>query len=32
MARYVMSQEAIDFVKGVRAANRKWGYIYGKRS
>ena len=23
MARYVMSQEAIDFVKGVRAANRK---------
>ena len=26
MARYVMSQEAIDFVKGVRAANRKWGY------
>lgn len=23
MARYVMSQEAIDFVKGVRAVNRK---------
>ena len=23
MARYVMSQEAIDFIKSVRAANRK---------
>ena len=28
MARYVMSQEAIDFVKAVRAANRKWGFSY----